>query len=265
MTLIIGIKCKDGSIVMGADGAATFGALGNSTAMQPTKKLSILQDRIIVGVAGPVGLGQRLKGEMDKLYQASVLSGIPPFEAMTIISQKFRVHILPELETARIAGQVIGNSLASQSALSATLVALPIRHVPSLFQFDQQGSPEETNNELPFVSIGSGQPLADPFLGLIRRVFWEGDGPPTINEAIFAVFWTLRHAISVSPGGVAEPIQIMSLIKDGKDWVAKEYSAEEMEEHEEAIRAIEKNLHDFRTGVVSTEKAKDIPKPQKAS
>ncbi len=262
MTLIIGIKCKDGSIVMGADGAATFGALGTPTAMQPTKKLSILQDQIIVGVSGPVGLGQRLKGEMDKLYQAGGLSGKVPFEAMTIISQKFRNHILPELETARISAPVLGNGVATQSALCSTLVALPIKHKSSLFQFDHQGSPEETNDDLPFASIGSGQAIADPFLGLIRRVFWDGDCPPNINEAIFATFWTLRHAISVSPGGVSDPIQMMSLVKNGSDWVAKEYSKEEMEEHEEAIKAAEKSLQDFRKSIVSPKATQEIPKPK---
>jgi 20S proteasome alpha/beta subunit len=40
MTLIIGIKCSDG-IVMGADGAATFGSLGQQTIRQGTKKLEV--------------------------------------------------------------------------------------------------------------------------------------------------------------------------------------------------------------------------------
>lgn len=43
MTLIIGIKCRDG-IVMGADGAATFEALGQHTIRQETTKLDILEN-----------------------------------------------------------------------------------------------------------------------------------------------------------------------------------------------------------------------------
>ena len=68
MTLIIGIKCSDG-VVLGADGAATFGSLGRETIRQPvTRKLEILGGRIVVGVSGPAGLGQRFRGEIEALW-----------------------------------------------------------------------------------------------------------------------------------------------------------------------------------------------------
>jgi ATP-dependent protease HslVU (ClpYQ) peptidase subunit len=70
MTLIVGIKCRNG-IVMGADGAATLGALGQQTIRQETEKLDILENRIIVGVSGPVGLGQRIRAEIHTLWTDS--------------------------------------------------------------------------------------------------------------------------------------------------------------------------------------------------
>lgn len=64
MTLIVGIKCDDG-IVLGADGAATLGVMGQSTVRQATKKLDILKESVVVGVSGPVGLAQRIRGEIE--------------------------------------------------------------------------------------------------------------------------------------------------------------------------------------------------------
>jgi 20S proteasome alpha/beta subunit len=55
VTLIIGILCSDG-IVVGADGAASLVAMGNMTAQQPVKKLSLLHKCMIVGVSGPISL-----------------------------------------------------------------------------------------------------------------------------------------------------------------------------------------------------------------
>ena len=50
--------------------------------------------------------------------------------------------------------------------------------------------------------MGSGQPITDPFLALMRSIFW-GDGLPTVQDGTFAVTWALEHAIEVNPGGSA--------------------------------------------------------------
>jgi 20S proteasome alpha/beta subunit len=74
MTLIIGIKCEDG-IVLGSDGVATFGAMGQRTIRQSLTKLNILEDCIAVGVSGPVGLGQSISGEIQNLWEEKKFSG----------------------------------------------------------------------------------------------------------------------------------------------------------------------------------------------
>ena len=73
MTLIVGIKCTEG-IVVGADGAATLGnATGTRTVIQPVNKLHILQDRIIMGVSGQVGLGQLYCDRVEGLWRDNEL------------------------------------------------------------------------------------------------------------------------------------------------------------------------------------------------
>lgn len=238
MTLIIGIKCKDG-IVMASDGAATWGSMGQSTAQQPTKKLNVLRDKIVIGVSGPVGLGQLLTGGMETMWDKGDLSGKRPYEAMALISKMFREYIVPELQVAQVARNAIGNA-GLTSAISATLVALPVSKKLCLFQFDQQGAPEQATPELPFVCIGSGQSIADPFLALLKRVFWS-DHQPTIGEGLFAAVWTLDHAIKVNAGGVAEPMQVIT-VSEGE--MLKELGAGEMSDHREAVKNAEQTMKD---------------------
>ena len=39
--------------------------------------------------------------------------------------------------------------------------------------------------------------ITDPFLALMRNVYWKDD-LPTLNEGAFAVTWTLEHAIETN-------------------------------------------------------------------
>lgn len=252
MTLIIGIKCRDG-VVVGADGAATFQAMGQSTIRQETTKLDILENRVIVGVSGPIGLGQRIKAEIKSLWTDSKLGfgEQKPTEAMkTIRDTLWQKHIGPELKIAQEAAGAIGQPLALQSALVQTVVCLPLKGVPCLFQFDQQGAPEEATDTLPFVAIGSGQFIADPFLAFLRRIFWR-DCLPTVNDGIFTTLWALDHAIQTNPGGVSDPKQVMILERTQKVpqanptnqiWKARQLQETEFQEHMEAIKAHEPHI-----------------------
>ncbi|MDQ2975897.1 MAG: hypothetical protein M3R69_10875 [Acidobacteriota bacterium] len=258
MTLIIGIKCSDG-IVVGADGAATFGAMGQSTIRQSVRKLNIISHKIIVGVSGPVGLAQRFNWRIEELYTEGKLAGKKCPDAMKIMRAALWTDIEGEMKAAAIARETIGQ-LALSSALSSSVVALPIDKKFALIQFDQQGAPEEASDSLPFISIGSGQPTADPFLAFIRKIFWP-DAPPTLEMGIFSTLWTLEHAIETNPGGVANPIQIMVLEKDGKDFKARELESAHLEEHFEAIHEAESVLKNFRDATIGPPAPSKPPPP----
>ncbi len=255
MTLIIGIKCSDG-VVLGSDGAATFGTLGNTTIRQPIRrKLKIRQQCLVIGTSGPVGLGQRYAHELQELWASKKLSGAQPEAAMVLISQAFRAHCLAEIEVARQVSSLVGHA-AAQSALAHTVVALPLRKKPCLIQFDHQGCPELASEDLPFISIGSGQQIADPFLALLRRLLWP-DRQPTLAEGTFAVTWTLHHAIETNAGGVADPKQVVWL----KESAAKELAEDELEEHLQLVQEVEGRLTTFIGQGDSSEYAPDIPSP----
>ena len=137
---------------------------------------------------------------------------------------------------------------------------MPIDKKFALFQFDQQGAPEEATEDLPFISIGSAQATADPFLAFIHKIFWP-TLLPTLEMGIFSTVWTLQHAIDTNPGGVADPKQIMILEKQGKDFNARELEVAELAEHLEAITAAESVLRDFRNLKASSTPAALPPEP----
>jgi hypothetical protein len=258
MTLIVGIKCE-GGVVLAADGAATLGALGHTTVRQETKKLEILEDCIVVGTSGPVGLGQRIRGEIRALWNKKSLSGVEPYQAMAIMRAALWQHVQPELQAAAVAQQVVGGNVAAQSAICSSVVALPIGKTPCLFQFDQQCAPEEATGKLLFVSTGSGQQIADPFLAFVRRIFWH-DRIPTVEEGVFAALWTLNHAIVTNPGGISEPVQMIVLDASPK-CKARELQKEELQEHEEAISYAEECLAKFRESFHNKEGDASQPPP----
>ena len=235
MTVVIGLKCQQG-IVLGSDGAATLGNMGLRTIVQPTAKLSLIENKAIFGFSGPVGLSQ-LFYERTCAVCATLLEDASLPEVCRNLRNGFLPDASVRFQVAALARSVVGN-LAAESIASQTLVALAVQGRPELIQFDYLCQSEWTTDELPFVSIGSGQPIADPFLAWIRFVFWERR-LPTLAEGRFAVYWTLSHAIRTAPGGIGPPIQMAALESTQDNVIARELSADEVKDHEIAITEYE--------------------------
>ncbi len=256
MTLIVGILCKDG-VVVGSDGAATLGSLGSQTARQPTKKLCGVGNRIIVGVSGPVGMSQLLVDQVESLNGTNKLSKTQcksAADAMRTISTEFKKDIIPAAQTAQSVANLVGHQNAATSALCSSVVALPVKGKPTLLQFDYQGAGEAASEDLPFLSVGSEQKTADPFLAFIRRLFWE-KRLPKLAEGVFATTWTLKQAIRTSTGGVSDPIQLMVLEADRVRDITSE-----LDDHEANVEALEDHIREFSTEYSKVE-PDSMPKP----
>lgn len=246
MTLLVGVLCSEG-VVIGADSAATMGSLGQMTVRQPTVKVEIVRGQALIATSGPVGLGQRLAGEFgDLLAQGKIPPKTKPYKAMTTLRQSFLTHIAVELEAAKVAIPVVGVQAAQASAISATLLAMSLDGRPRMFQFDHQGAPEEATDRLPWVCLGSGQMIADPFMAFLRGIFWEDGELPTIAEGTFAVVWTLEQAIDVSPAYLAPPIRVFTLTQEGQAVAAIQLDETELQEHKQAVATARQLLKDWR-------------------
>src|SRR5689334_2314639 len=115
------------------------------------------------------------------------------------------------------------------------LLAFPCSGQAELCEFAVQDlQPELKTDAMWYVSMGSGQPLADPYLRLMRSIFWE-KGPPSLTSARFVAMWVLRHSIVGAPGFIGNPIRMAVLERGaGGQFEARMLSKTDLEEHEGA-------------------------------
>ena len=240
MTLIVGIACQDG-VVMASDSAATFSKEGVPTiGQQEIPKIHRLSDSLLYSSTGAIGIAQIIGSDLKACWDKKELSGIrSPDEAMDKIGKKIVHLIAPYLQTAKLTHSLVGDASAS---LCKSMVAMPIQHVPYLFSFDYNGAPERATKELPFVAIGIGQPIADPFLAFLKRLLWL-ESQPTLAKGRLAAIWTIDHVRLTNPGGVGGKIQVAMLSgKPGKPPSVSMFSEGDFQEHLEQIRAAEHAL-----------------------
>ena len=248
MTILVGLRCREG-VVIGSDSSATFTTPSVNTIEQPTKKVIIIADKVIVAGTGQVGLGQRFNTVVERAWGEGTFKGtrIP----LDIAKRLCAAGIKDFTETTVPKGQY------------GALVAFPCGKIFCLCEFAiSDFQPELKDENIWYVSMGIGQPIADPFLGLLRRVFWK-DSPPRLNEGIFAVTWTLHHAIELNPGGIKGPMQVAVLSANEKgDLLARLLDDAELSEHIDNVRGVEEYLGMY-SQILSggAETGKQIPSP----
>lgn len=230
MTAIVGIYCRDG-VVIGCDSSATFSHGQFRTIEQPTEKLNVIGNQIIVAGTGSVGLGQRFCSILRSAHDEKVLNA----DALHVVKQLSRATIEDFGQTYLKPGQY------------GALVAFPTGQRHQLCEFQLADfQPELKDDRIWYVSMGSSQPITDPFLGLMREVFWR-DGLPKVQDAVFAVTWTLDHAIATNPGGVNGPARVAVLERGRKDrLMARILSDEELDEHRQYIEEAKARLRSIR-------------------
>lgn len=243
MTVLVGIHCKDG-IVVGSDSSATSSMGQYPLIEQTTKKIDIIHEKIIVAGTGQVGLGQRFKHIVEKAYQDKLF-------------QQHHIDIGKKLSQAAL--QDFGSTNVTKGSFGA-LVAFCCNNQPHLCEFsslDFQPEFKETSRLL-FVAMGSGQALAEPFIAFIQDIFWSTN-LPTIQDGIFAAYWTLSHTIQLNAGGINGPINIATLRCIDGVFQAKLVEEQELAEHKENISAIKNRLREYRQEIIEGKPSIEIP------
>lgn len=236
MTLIVGIRCSDG-VVMASDSAATMGAgLLATIGQQHVTKVRKLGGAMLFGSSGPVGMSQLICEALES-HWSDFKAQRTPEGAMRSVAIAIVDQIKPFMESVKLMrpfGYDIGNCLCR------SLVAMPVKGQGCLFSFDYNGQPEQATKELPFVAIGSGQLIADPFLAFIKRLLWANK-EPTLAEGRFAAVWTIEHVKRTNPGGVEGTTQLgvlTSAVGEGKA-SADVFGEDHVQEHCQQITSVE--------------------------
>jgi 20S proteasome alpha/beta subunit len=251
MTAIVGVLCRDG-LVIGTDSSTTFGSgVGPPIMEQPTEKLQIYSSSIIVAGTGQVGLGQRFGRIIEVAYQDNIF-------------RSGQHHTAVGTELCRRAIADFSSTHVKQGSYGA-LVGFPLGDKVCLCEFPiSDFQPEFKTETMWYCSMGSGQPLTDPFLALIREVFWRS-GLPKIQDAIFAVTWALDHAIQINPGGINGPVRIAVLEKKSGKFGARILDAADLDEHRQNIGQAKERLRSFPASQsADAPGTPEVPKPSPA-
>lgn len=247
MTAVVGLLCRDG-VVIGTDSSATFTAGQERTMEQPMNKLHVLRGHVIVAGTGPIGHSQRFCAIIEKAWDDKMFQEHPPLECAKLLT---RAAIEDLAQTYCKLGQY------------GALVAYPCGDRFNLCEFQLADfQPELKTDRIWYCSMGSAQRITDPFLALMREVFWE-QGPPNTQDGIFAVTWALDHAVNINPGGVNAPITIAVLERAKKGLEARLLSGDELASHWLNVQEAKGHLRDFRKKHLpeAAEGAPDIPRP----
>jgi ATP-dependent protease HslVU (ClpYQ) peptidase subunit len=254
MTIIVGIKCKEG-VVIGADSSATFGAGPHLRTIEQLTdhKIQIIKDRVIVAGTGYVGHQQRFSDVVEKIYARNDTFG----KRST-------------LDVARALAQDATKDWAQTNAPRGQYAALVAYEASddnfALCEYSVDAFQPEVKQAtgLWFAAMGSGQPIVDPFLALLKKVFWSS-GPPGLRGGIFSAYWALQQACELNTGGIQPPIHIAVLSRDPAQKgriVASKLGDEQLAEHRDMVAAATAHVASFRDVLEGTKEVEAVPKPE---
>jgi hypothetical protein len=225
LTILVGVRCLDG-VVIGCDSIATS-SMGQFPLIHLPYdgKIKIFSDKVIVACTGAIGFAQRLHEHIEAAIKGNVFTNFGVRDCTTNISKRFLTDL---------AGSNVWNH-PQEGIRFGALVAANLKDGPFLAEFATNDfQPEIKTDKLFFVSMGSGQMLADPFLAFVSKVLWKNK-MPAVDEAKFGVYWVLDHTIKLAPGKVGPPIRLATLRKVENVWVAAEQDTQEFAQYVDEI------------------------------
>jgi 20S proteasome alpha/beta subunit len=190
VTLLVGVLCSNGAVIA-ADRQATHGAMGQHTVGQSVTKVRVINGEALYASSGHHGLGQQLSSVVQNKQPEFKNQGYD--RVIVKLQDSLRPLVDPGFQTASLAARVIGNASAATDCLCGSMLAAGFKDGLKLVEITPQVAVEYMTSDLPFISMGSGKPSADPFLGFLKKVYWPQE-LPTLQEGTLAAFWTIRHA-----------------------------------------------------------------------
>lgn len=236
MTILVGILCQDG-VVIGSDSSATFTAGSFRTIEQQIpNKTQVVANHILYAGTGSVGLSQR--------FHALLQTGMGDGQSLRLSGEAIEIG----KKISNLSRQDFASTQAPLGSFGALLGCVTKNKGFCLIEFSiSDMQPELKTPSMWFSSMGSGQPIVDPFLGLLRKSLFARS-QPKLNEGIFAVTWALQHAIDLNPGGINGPMQVgvVALDKTNKFVEARLLGEAELSEHQQNVEEMTKHIGAYR-------------------
>ena len=227
---------------MGADSAITFTEFQTQTIKQTYRqKLTILcgeNTTAIVGGSGFHGHSQRFENIVKRIMHNENILEADAVDIGREISKHTRADFGETLSTEEALKLYPFTSLMAIHSKSGDEVRAQLIEFVDILQ-----QPEVKLKDNWFVSIGSGQKIADTLLGLMRKIYWDNQ-PPNLKGGIFMAHMALKLACDLASGGIAPPVKLATLSQTKKgEPIARELTEEELQE---SLSAVENALDYYR-------------------
>lgn len=240
MTVLVGIQCTDG-VVVGSDSAVTSGTGdGQFTTVHLGPKIDIIQDSVIIAHTGQVGMGQRFTDVVKSNWTAKKFKGLTSLNTVRLMCQ--------------LAGQDFAETRASRGTYGALVSFRTSADGDSLCEFAIADFQPELKTNIWYCSMGIGQTVVDPLLGLFRKAFWS-DGPPNLSHGIFAATWALELAVELCPAHIEGPIKVAILEKGNARFLEDSELDSHRQNAEQALQHLGKYPESFKDAEST------VPKP----
>lgn len=247
MTVVVGIRCRDHSAVVGTDSATTLDTDQYKTVLQPLRKnIYVIDEKLIVAGTGQIGLLQRFVEILKKLQLENKFQEKGAIEVGKMITRE-------TIKDFRYTD--------AQVSSFGALTLVPIANRAEIIEFSTADFRPEVKDESNwYVSMGIGQSIADPLLGFVRATFWD-DGPPNLVEGILVTAMVIKLTCQMGLVGVSEPMQMAILSSIGKqgELQARQLTDEELLEYDRNVRELLDYFRDFRNKVAP---ASTLAEPQ---
>lgn len=242
MTVLVGVRCKDG-VVIGSDSAKTSGVVpGQPTTTTTGKKIDIVEGQVIVAHTGQVGMGQRFSDIISKNWRSGAFKGKDQLETVCGMSALARSDFASTQADRGQYGSLVGFRGSKDGA--------------TLCEFALSDFQPELKTDIWYCSMGAGQLVVDPLLALFRKAFW-GDKHPSLSGGILATCWALELAIELCPVGVRGPIKIAICDKAGARFI----DDTELDGHRESAQEAITHFGEYKNKLESSDSSPDVPVP----
>ncbi len=218
MSLVIGIKCEDGSLVVASDTAMSLRAGDGADYVSLKAEKVFCQERHIFAIAGAVWINQKIRTLEQKIFSKDASFSEENFESFLegigrIIKEDVELRLNAGLES----GDEIKNSI-SVNALIAYRDAETKKNKIWIVDNSLKGRYVEEK----FVVF------SDKDLAYMPLKEFEGYRIG-IDEGKLLAFKAIKDTMGLSPVFIAEPIDIVTMDKDGNITRLKEEEVKKIE------------------------------------
>ena len=256
MTILLSILCKDG-VVIGSDSMSTLGMVGTGVGV-PNNKTVVLED-LIVSCAGDDRLMSKFVLFLENNfhhYAEEFKDSSDVYDLPNKISTEFSKYLYAHYEAMpeQIRNMILISIQQAPGFNFSAFIAFSWKGNHYLFSYCTKLLPAIVRDDGIWHQIrGSGSSVASPSIHLVKKLL-DINEKPDVNRGSLLCYWTIKHAIEVSSGGIGGNINIKILRKNGGKYQIEEGN---IAEHESFLTDFYKHIHSYES--ISEHTAQRIP------